>query len=242
MSDHKHKKHHKHHNHTPESLGFPTYYVSPPHYEPPTYDAEPDVEALYKAMKGLGTNDTVLSNIFATRTRHELQVIKHLFEKKYSKSLESWVKGETSGQYEDLLLSLLHDRDELDASIVRNAIKGLGTDDDELIEVICTRNNYELNALKNAYKKLYSVEVEKDVSGDTSGDYKSLLVAVLKANRPETQPINIDEAKKDAHALYKAGEGRLGTDEKTFIEILTQRSLPQLHKIAEAYGSIANHS
>jgi len=226
----------------PQNPGFASYYISQPVTAPPPFNGEPDAEALYKAMKGLGTNDSVLSNIFATRTRDQLQEIKKTFERKYGKTLESWVKGETSGHYEDLLLSLLHPKDDYDAELVKNAVKGLGTDDDELIETLCTRNNQELVAMKAAYQRLYHVDMEKDVRGDTRGDYKNLLLAVLAANRPEAQPVNIEDAKRDAQRLYAAGEGRMGTDEKVFVEILTQRSLPQLHTIANCYGTIANHS
>jgi len=128
----------------PQQLNFPVYYVSQPYYAPPPFNGEPDAEALHKAMKGLGTNDKVLSDIVATRTRDQLQEIKRVFEHKYGKTLESWVKGETSGHYEDLLISLLTPKDQLDATLVHDAIKGLGTNDDQLIEVLCTRNNAEL--------------------------------------------------------------------------------------------------
>jgi len=97
-------------------------------------------------------------------------------------------------------------------------------------------------ALKAAYHHLYHTEIEKDVKGDTSGDYEKLLLGILKCARPEGQPTDVEAAKKDAHRLYKAGEDTVGTDEHTFIEILTERSLPQLHLIANCYGSIANHS
>jgi len=217
-------------------------YVSPPVQSIPPFNGEPDAEALYKSMKGIGTNDAVLSNIIATRTRDQLQVIKRCFQQKYGKSLESFVKGDTSGHYQDLILSLIEARDEMDAHLVKNAIKGLGTNDGQLIEVICTRNNLELKLMKEAYLRLYGVEAAKDVSGDTSGDYKNLLLAVLRGDRPESQPVNIEQAKQDAQRLYSAGEGRVGTDEKTFVEILTQRSLPQLHLINQCYGTIARHS
>lgn len=42
-------------------------------------------------------------------------------------------------------------------------------------------------------------------------------------------------AAKDAKDLYKAGEKRLGTDEKTFINIFTQRSWAQMAAIASNY-------
>lgn len=42
-----------------------------------------------------------------------------------------------------------------------------------------------------------------------------------------------------AGRLYKAGEDmRLGTDEHTFIEVLTRYSLQQLHDIFDQYAKV----
>jgi len=193
-------------------------------------------------MKGLGTDDKVLSNIMATRSRDQLIAVRKVFESKYGKSLASWIKGETSGHYETICLALIEPKTDYDAALLRNAIKGLGTNDDQLIEVVCTRNNSELKEMKAAYLRLYGVDAEKDVIGDTSGHYKELLLAVLRADRPESTTVDVEAAKRDAQALYAAGEGKMGTDEKTFINILTTRSYPHLHAIGQQYAVITGHS
>jgi len=206
------------------------------------YDGAADAEALYKSMKGLGTDDKTLSTIIATRSREQLQLVKKAFQAKYGKTLESFIKGDTSGYYEDLLLALIDDRAEYDAKLVNEASKGLGTNDELLVHVVCSRTNYEIKALAEAYHRLFKTTVEKDVADDTSGDYKALLLAILKADRPEGGPVDIEAAKKDAQVLYAAGEGKVGTDEKKFIEILTHRSFPQLHAINYAYAQLTGHN
>jgi hypothetical protein len=206
------------------------------------HNAQTDVEALYKAMKGLGTDDKVLSEILATRSRQHLVEVSKLFATKYGQSLESWVKGETSGHYEDICVALIQTAPEYDAKLVHGAIAGLGTDDDQLIEVLCTRSNAELKEIKLTYKRLFSTDLEKDVVGDTSGDYKNLLVAVLRADRPENPQVDVEAAKKDAQTLFAAGEGKVGTDEQTFVDILTKRSFPHLHVVNQSYTNLAGHS
>lgn len=37
------------------------------------------------------------------------------------------------------------------------------------------------------------------------------MLAILRADRPEAQPVNVESAKTDARTLYEAGEGRIGT-------------------------------
>jgi hypothetical protein len=43
---------------------------------------------------------------------------------------------------------------------------------------------------------------------------------------------------KDAKALFKAGEKKLGTDEKTFIHIFSERSRAHLAAVDSAYHDI----
>ena len=52
-----------------------------------------------------------------------------------------------------VILGLMLTTGEFDATSVKNAVKGAGTDEAALIEVICTRTNEELTAAKEAYKK-----------------------------------------------------------------------------------------
>jgi annexin A7/11 len=47
-------------------------------------------------MKGLGTDDATLISILTGRKRKHLQTVKGVFEKKFGKTLENWIKGETS--------------------------------------------------------------------------------------------------------------------------------------------------
>jgi len=217
-------------------------YISTVTVSQPYPNAEADAEAVQKAMKGIGTDDKTLSNIIATRTRDQLVQVATVFQKKFGKTLEHWIKGDTSGGYQDLLLALIMPKADYDAFLVHNAVAGLGTDDDQLIETLCTRNNQEIKDMKAAYTRLYKKEIEKDVSGDTSFHYKELLLAILRAERPETTTVNVDEVKKDAMFLYQQGEGRLGTNERAFIDILTHRSFPHLQLIGQQYANISGHS
>ena len=63
------------------------------------------------------------------------------------------IKGELSGDFEKTVLALLMPPTDYLASEVKRAIKGLGTDEAVLVEVICTRTNEQMTELKEAYKK-----------------------------------------------------------------------------------------
>lgn len=62
---------------------------------------------------------------------------------------------------------------------------------------------------------VYGKEMEKDVKGDTSGFFKRLLVAQINAGRDENPTFDRTAAKRDAKALFEAGEKKWGTDEST---------------------------
>lgn len=64
-------------------------------------------ERLHKSMAGLGTNDKSLIRLVATRCEVDMVDIKEEFLKKYGKTLKSFIKGDTSGDYRNTLYALI---------------------------------------------------------------------------------------------------------------------------------------
>ncbi|CAD5123608.1 DgyrCDS11936 [Dimorphilus gyrociliatus] len=202
----------------------------------PNFNPEADCTKLYKAMKGLGCNDKVIVDVFGRRSFDQRADIRKQFKTMYGDDLESRLKSELSGNLETVVLALCRDRFTYDAEQLNRAIKGLGTDEDLLISIICTRNPSEMEAIKQRYMELYKRTLEDDVVGDTSGDFRRFLVALLQAGRPDNfREVDINLAKKDAQDLYAAGEKRWGTDESTFNRILCSRSFSHLKRVFYEY-------
>lgn len=63
-------------------------------------------QRLYESMKGMGTNDILLIRMMVLRSEIDMESIKIEFQKKYGESLESFIKGDTSGDYRIALLCL----------------------------------------------------------------------------------------------------------------------------------------
>uniref|UniRef100_A0A672NYR5 Annexin n=1 Tax=Sinocyclocheilus grahami TaxID=75366 RepID=A0A672NYR5_SINGR len=156
------------------------------------------------------------------------------YEKRAKKDLVGALKGALSGSLEHLILGLMKSTAQYDASELKSSMKGLGTDEESLNEMVCSRNNEELKEIKKVYREMFKKELEKDVSGDTSGDFAKLLLALAKRDEP-SNVVDYEKIDNDARALYEAGVRRKGTDVTTWISIFSERSVPHLQKVFERY-------
>ncbi|XP_015433769.1 PREDICTED: annexin B9-like isoform X2 [Dufourea novaeangliae] len=64
-------------------------------------------ERLYKAMKGLGTDDTTLIRVVIARSEIDLGDIKDTYQRMYGQSLAGDIDDDCSGDYKRLLLTIL---------------------------------------------------------------------------------------------------------------------------------------
>uniref|UniRef100_W5JYG0 Annexin n=1 Tax=Astyanax mexicanus TaxID=7994 RepID=W5JYG0_ASTMX len=195
------------------------------------FDAERDASWIDTAIKTKGVDEHVIIDILTRRTYRQRREIAFEYEKKEKKDLVTALKAALSGSLENVILGLMKTTTEFDASELRASMKGLGTDEESLIEMVCSRSNEELVEIKRVYKEMFKKELEKDVAGDTSGDFAKLLLALVQARREEPgNVVDYEKIDNDARALYEAGVKRKGTDVITWINIFSERSVPHLRK------------
>ena len=65
------------------------------YYSPVEYDA---IE-LFKAFKGMGSDEDAISEIIGSRSNERLNEIAKFYKLKYNEDLEERLKSETSGDY-----------------------------------------------------------------------------------------------------------------------------------------------
>lgn len=91
---------------------------------------------------------------------------------------------------------------EYSARELRKAMKGVGTDEEVLLEIICTKTNSQLEEIKEQYNELFDRNLESDVQDETRGDFGRLLVAVLAGQREEgIDSIDEEAAEADAQGI-----------------------------------------
>lgn len=205
---------------------------------PASTDPEADAGVLRKAMKGLGTDEAAIINLLTKRTNAQRQQILIKFKLMYGKDLIKELKSELSGNFENFIVALMEPRILYDAKCLRRAMKGAGTDESALIEILCTRSNQEIQEIKAKYKEEFRRDLEKDVVSETSGHFKRLLVSMCQGAREET-PVDMAKATREAQELYQAGEKQWGTDESKFNHILATRSFPQLRATFDEYIKVS---
>lgn len=201
---------------------------------------EGDIKKLNKAMKGFGTNEDDLIDVLCKRTAHQRMEISREYKETYNKDLLTHVKDETGGNLERIFTLLLQKPESYDADELKEATKGIGTDESTLIEILVTRTNDELAKIKKVYKNRYEKELEEDIKSDTSGDTQKLLLALARGQRDESFQSNKSAAEYKAKELKKAGVSKWGTDEGAFIKTLTETSFVQLAEVFDIYEDMTN--
>ncbi|XP_037936262.1 annexin B11-like isoform X1 [Teleopsis dalmanni] len=215
---------------------------TPTIFPPQSFDSVKDAHDLRKAMKGFGTDEDALINIICRRTNEQRQEIQRQYKTHFGKDLIEDIKSETSGNFEKLLVGLLRPIVDYYCAELNDAMAGIGTDEDVLIEILCTLSNMEIHTIKNQYLRLYGAHLESELKSETSGNFKRLLISLCTAARDESGHTDAGTAQNDARELLKAGELRVGTDESMFNMILCQRNYQQLRLIFQEYERMTGHT
>ena len=204
--------------------------------------AQKDAEDLRKAMKGFGTDEAALIKICANRTNSQRQQIKAAYKATFGRDLISDLKSELHGKFEDAMVALFADPIEYDADQLREAMKGLGTNEDTLIEIIASRPPHILKAVKDRYQQKYQRDLETDVKKETSGTLRHLLIALLQCNRSVNSSPNIARCAEIAQEIHQAGEAKIGTDESVFNKYFCTLSPMELACVAQQYHKLTGHT
>lgn len=201
----------------------------------PTFNPETVSETLRKAMKGLGTDEKAIVSALTSISNAQRQHLLAAFKQMYGRDLIEDLKSELSGKLEKVVLALMTPAAAFDARQLNAAMKGLGTDEGALIEILASKTNAEIATTKAAYKKEIGRDLEKDLIDDTSGHFKRLVLSLTNACRDETSAPNADYARDNAQALLAAGAKKWGTDESMFNRILCTLSHDQLKLVFAEY-------
>ena len=204
--------------------------------------AQADADALKKAFKGVGRDKKAVVDITVNRTNAQRQQIREAYKASYGRDLMKDLKSELHGHLEDGILALFTDPIEYDADELRKAMKGMGTNEDTLIEIIASRPPHMLKMIIQKFKEKYDRDLEKDVKSETSGTLRKLLIALLQCGRGTNTNPNQAQCAQIAQEIFQAGEKKLGTDESIFNKYFCTLSPHELAAVSREYHKLTGHT
>ena len=190
---------------------------------------------LYLSFRDSHANALKLINVLASVPNAAYMAqVRQNYQSMHRRDLISDLRSETSGNFREGLSALARGPAEQDAHLVHRAIKGAGTDEAALNEVLLGRPPEAIDALKAEYNRLYHSSLERDVSADLSFETKKLFATVLMTRRhPEGGMIPPQVANDEASALWQATE--LSKDPQKVTQVLTTYSNGELRSIAQEF-------
>jgi Annexin len=161
----------------------------------------------------------------------------------HGKDLKAVMKSECGNRdFGTALQFLAVPSHEMECDMIKKAVGGVGANRDILFPIVCGRSNKEMEILKKKYFELFTKDLGQVMAGELGGDMEALVLTCMQGSEESFDPdFHTDELMiADMETIYKAGQGRIGTNEKGLFKILAQRPTEYMKtmnlKYADKYG------
>ena len=204
-----------------------------------SFDVLEDTKKLIDFIKGKNKDDNALIKLVISKTNKERLQMKDEYNSTQNSDLIEDLKSAYSGHFKDVLVGLFYSPLDYDCYQIRKAVKGLGTDEEALIEILTTRTSEKIEQMKLRYKEIFpGRDMVEDIKSDTSGSFWTVLKALLENKRNSTTNPDLEDCQNCAQKLYDSGINKKNTLE-TFTEILTQKSKEEIITIGKIYHKMS---
>ena len=198
-----------------------------------------DAQQLKVALEKPRNIDTIIS-IAAHRSNAQRQQIVQAYYNENKKNIRDDFRSVFSGNFQEALVSLFYEPVDYDCHQIYSAMKGIGTNEDTLIEIIGTRSNERINQIKQEYFQIYKKDLEAEIDSETSGFFKKILLALLKGERNVNPIPDEQECGYCAKRLYNTQKEKKDNLQDAYLEIFTKKSREELANISRQYYSWYN--
>jgi len=177
------------------------------------------------------------------RTNEQMQEFRRAFVREYKKCPIEAVQKATNlphqSAYSKALVATLLTREECAAQNLHLAMKGLGTDERAMIQILAHSTKEEVELIKATYLRMYHKTLEADITDDTSGVEKKFFLGLINAPRSRVDLASAeDEIQRDVKELYLAGQAKWSSDISAFVKIITKHDNEYLAALNLAYGRV----
>ncbi|KAF2846685.1 Annexin [Plenodomus tracheiphilus IPT5] len=214
---------------TPASLGYGPQQTA-------QIDVSKDVEAIRKAMKGFGTDEKALIATLAKKDPIQINTIRTQFDQRLMRSMVGDLQKETSGYFEKGLVEIARGPLDSDCYNLMESMKGMGTKEAIIDDVLIGRSNADINAIKQRYQQLFKRTLEADLRGDLSAGTEQMYLMIAAGRRKEdSYPVIPQEIEQAVTDLQGGLGGFTGKNTAAVCEMLTSKNDVQLRAIAQSY-------
>merc|ERR1711935_732124 len=153
------------------------------------FEAENAAEALHAAFhKRIGINEEVIIE--------QRQQVCNVYQGCYGEDIMDRIEKIKRPDSRRTLKALVRLPGAYAARELRKAMKGPGTDEEVLIELLCTRSNAAIEDIKKQYDAEHGRDLQDDVKSETRGDFEHLLVALLQGQRLKAKRLTLTKLKR----------------------------------------------
>ena len=157
------------------------------------------------------------------------------YQKKFGRDLIQDIDKYMGSDLKNTLMAMYKDPVEYDTDLLYFAMKGAGTNEQTITDVLCFRSFDRLNKIKEKFKEKYGKDLISEIKSETSGAYQKIAMNILEKERSKNTSPDLDTCKKIAEEIYKAGEGKLGTNDDVFIKYFCSLSGEELALVGKEY-------
>ncbi|XP_041083792.1 annexin A10-like [Polyodon spathula] len=197
-----------------------------------------DAEMLYGAFQGMGCDKDVLIDILTQRSNAQRLMIAEAYREVYGRDLITDLKENLSHHFKQVMVGLMYPPVLYDVHELRHAMKGAGTDENCLIDILASRTNEEIYRIKEAYSMEYNSDLQQDLYFETSGHFRDTLINLVQGVRAQgyADPVM---AAQDAMVLWEACQQKTGGHKNMLQMILCNKSYQQLWMVFQEFQSIS---
>ncbi|KAF6092207.1 annexin A10 [Phyllostomus discolor] len=196
-------------------------YVQGTIFPAPNFDPIMDAQMLGGALQGFGCDKDMLINILTQRCNSQRLMIAEAYQSMYGRGLIEDLKEKLSDHFKDVMVGLLYSPPSYDAHELWHAMKGVGTKENCLIDILASRTNGEIFQMREAY----CMRKEK-------------YIYFIHGSREEgyTDPAM---AAQDAMVLWEACQRKTGEHKTMLQTILCNKSYQQLWLVFQEFQNIS---
>ncbi|XP_066109533.1 annexin A10 isoform X2 [Saccopteryx bilineata] len=213
-------------------------YVQGTIFPAPSFDPIMDAQMLGGALQGFGCDKDILINILTQRCNSQRQMIAEAYQSMYGRDLIGDLKERLSDHFKDAIVGLMYPPPSYDAHELWHAMKGAGTEENCLIDILASRTNGEIFQMREAYCLQYSSNLQEDIYSETSGHFRDTLMNLVQGSREEGYA-DPAMAAQDAMVLWEACQQKTG-EHKTMLQmILCNKSYQHLWLVFQEFQNIS---